>query len=66
MVFNYSLFQNGFLPLVIEKETIAEYIEFLGNQDLDGFYKFALELLEKEQKRLLAFQNQEQEQIKYE
>ena len=66
MVFNYSRLQNGFLPLVIEKETKDEYIEFLGNQDLDGFYKFALELLEKEQKRLLAFQNQEQEQIKYE
>lgn len=66
MVFNYSLLQNGFPPLVIEKETKAEYIDFLGNQDLDGFYKFALELLEKEQKRLLAFQNQEQEQIKYE
>ena len=66
MVFNYSLLQNGFPPLVIEKETEDEYIEFLGNQDLDGFYKFALELLEKEQKRLLAFQNQEQEQIKYE
>lgn len=66
MVFNYSLLQNGFPPLVIEKETKAEYIEFLENQDLDGFYKFALELLEKEQKRLLAFQNQEQEQIKYE
>ena len=66
MVFNYSLLHNGFPPLVIEKETKDEYIEFLGNQDLDGFYKFALELLEKEQKRLLAFQNQEQEQIKYE
>ena len=66
MVFNYSLLQNGFPPLVSEKETKDEYIEFLGNQDLDGFYKFALELLEKEQKRLLAFQNQEQEQIKYE
>ena len=66
MVFNYSLLQNGFPPLVIEKETKDEYIEFLGNQDLDGFYKFALELLEKEQTRLLAFQNQEQEQIKYE
>lgn len=66
MVFNYSLLKNGFPPLVIEKETKAEHIEFLGNQDLDGFYKFALELLEKEQKRLLAFQNQEQEQIKYE
>ena len=66
MVLNYSLLQQGFPPLIIEKETIAEYIEFLGNQDLDGFYKFALELLEKEQKRLLAFQNQEQEQIKYE
>ena len=66
MVLNYSLLQQGFPPLIIEKETIAESIEFLGNQDLDGFYKFALELLEKEQKRLLAFQNQEQEQIKYE
>ena len=65
MVLNYSLLQQGFPPLIIEKETKAEYIEFLGNQDLDGFFQFAKVLLEKEQKRMQAFQNMDKEKIKF-
>lgn len=65
MVMNYSLLQQGFPPLIIEKETKAQYIEFLGTQDVDGFVQFAREILEKEKKRMRAFKNQEQEQIKY-
>ena len=65
MVLNYSLLQQGFPPLIIEKETKAEYIEFLGNQDVDGFFRFAKALLEKEQRRMQGFQNMEQEKIKF-
>ena len=66
MVMNYSLLQHEFPPLIIEKGTKAQYIEFLGNQDIIGFVQFAKEILEKEKKRMRAFKNQEQEQIKYE
>ena len=65
MVLNYSLLQQGFPPLIIEKETKAEYIEFLGNQDVEGFLSFAKKLLAKEEKRSQAFQNMTNEQIKY-
>ena len=65
MVLNYSLLQQGFPPLIIEKETKAEYIEFLGNQDLNGFFQFAKEILEKEKKRMQAFRNMNSEQIHY-
>lgn len=65
MVLNYSLLQHGFPALIIEKETKAEYIEFLGNQDLEGFFRFAKALLEKEQRRMQGFQNMEQEKIKF-
>lgn len=66
MVLNYSLLQQGFPPLIIEKETKAEYIEFLGNQDVDGFFQFSKALLKKEQRRMQGFQNMEQEKIKFE
>lgn len=65
MVLNYSLLQQGFPPLIIEKETKSEYIEFLGNQDVEGFFQFAKEILEKEQKRMQGFQNMDQEKIKF-
>ena len=65
MIMNYSLLQQGFPPLIIEKETKAEYIEFLGTQDLDGFVRFAKEILEKEQKRMQAFRNMDQERIEF-
>ena len=65
MILNYSLLQQGFPPLIIEKETNATYIELLAKQDLNGFMSFANEILAKEQKRMLAFQNMNQEQIKH-
>ena len=65
MIMNYSLLQQGFPPLIIEKETKAQYIEFLGNQDVDGFVQFGKETLEKEQKRMQAFRNMDQERIEF-
>ena len=64
VIMNYSLLQEGFPPLIIEKETKATYIELQAKQDLDGFMSFAKEILAKEQKRMKAFQNMDQEQIK--
>lgn len=65
MVMNYSLLQQGFPPLIIEKETKAQYIEYLGNQDINGFIQFAKEILEKEKKRMQAFENMKKEQIDF-
>lgn len=64
MLMNYSLLQEGFPPLIIEKEAKAIYIELLAKQDLGGFMSFAKEILAKEKKRMKAFQNMDQEQIK--
>ena len=65
MLMNYSLLQEGFPPLIIEKETKATYIELLAKQDLNGFMSFANEILFKEQRRMQYFQNMDQEKIKY-
>lgn len=65
IVMMYSLLQEGFPPLIIEKETKAQYVEFLANQDVEGFLQFAKERLDKEKKRMQAFQNMDKEQIKY-
>lgn len=65
VIMNYSLLQEGFPPLIIEKETKATYVELLAKQDLKGFMSFANEILSKEQKRMQSFQNMNQEQIKY-
>ena len=65
MLMNYLLLQEGFPPLIIEKETEAIYIELLAKQDLNGFMSFANAILVKEQKRMQAFQNMDQEKIKY-
>lgn len=62
MVLNYSLLQNGFPPLIIKKETKSKYIEFLGNQDVDGFFHFAEELLMKEERIIQVFQNMKKEE----
>jgi len=64
MLMNYSLLQEGFPPLIIEKEAKAIYIELLAKQDLGGFMSFAKEIIAKEKKRMKAFQNMDQEQIK--
>ena len=66
MLMNYSLLQEGFPPLIIEKETKATYIEILAKQDLNSFLSFAKEILAKEQRRMQSFQNMAREQIKYE
>ena len=65
MLTNYSLLQEGFPPLIIEKETKATYVELLAKQDVSGFLSFAKEILAKEQKRMQAFLNMAQEKIKY-
>ena len=65
VIMNYSLLQEGFPPLIIEKETKATYVELLAKQELRGFMSFANEILSKEQKRMQSFQNMDQEQIKY-
>ena len=64
MIMNYSLLQEGFPPLIIEKETKAQYIELLATQDINSFFNFAKSILDKERKRKIAFQNMDQEQIK--
>lgn len=65
IVMMYSLLQEGFPPLIIEKETKAQYVDFLANQDVEGFFQFTKERLDKEQKRMQAFQNMDEERIKY-
>ena len=61
---NYSLLQEGFPPLIIEKDTKAQYVEILANQDVDSFLTFAKSILDKETKRMIAFKNMDQEKIK--
>ena len=65
MLMNYSLLQEGFPPLIIEKETKATYVELLAKQDVSGFLSFAKGILAKEQRRMQYFQNMDQEKIKY-
>lgn len=64
MIMNYSLLQEGFPPLIIEKEAKAQYVELLATQDVDSFLSFATKTLEKESKRMIAFQSMDQEKIK--
>lgn len=64
MIINYSLLQEGFPPLIIEKETKAQYVELLATQDVDSFFTFARSTLNKESKRMIAFQNMDREKIK--
>lgn len=64
MIMNYSLLQEGFPPLIIEKETKAQYVELLATQDVDSFFTFAKSTLDKECKRMIAFQNMDKEKIK--
>jgi Fic family protein len=61
MLTNYSSLQEGFPPLIIEKETKATYVELLAKPDISGFLSFAQEILAKEQKRMQAFENMNHE-----
>lgn len=64
MIMSYSLLKEGFPPLIIEKETKGQYVELLATQDVDSFLFFAKSILNKENKRMVAFQNMDQEKIK--
>ena len=63
MIMNYSLLQEGFPPLIIEKETKAQYVELLANQDVESFLTFSESILDKESRRMIAFQNMDREKI---
>lgn len=66
LLLNYSLLEQGFPPLIIQKETKETYFEILAKQDLTGFFEYAKALLEDEPYRLQAFKNMAAEQIQYE
>ncbi|MDN6194534.1 MAG: Fic family protein [Alkalibacterium sp.] len=66
MIMIYSLLQEGFPPLIIEKENRATYIELLATQNLNDFLTFAEESMKKEQQRMQAFKNKEVEKINFE
>lgn len=53
----HILLQNQVLPLVILKESKYEYIQFLENQDVEGFAAYAAATLNKEQQRYHSFLN---------
>lgn len=64
MIMNYSLLQERFPPLIIEKETTVQYVELLATQDVDSFLAFAKTTLDKESKRMVTFKSMNQEIIK--
>lgn len=55
MMMNYSLLQEGFSPLIIEKDTKAQYVEILATQDVDPFLSFATDTLVKDKKEWQRF-----------
>lgn len=55
MMMNYSLLQEGFSPLIIEKDTKAQYVEILATQDVDSFLSFATDTLVKDKKEWQRF-----------
>ncbi|MFS0593233.1 Fic family protein [Cytobacillus horneckiae] len=57
LVLNYSLFQNGIPPLIIEAKDKAIYFNILANQDIDKFLSFAMPLIKAEDDRLNRFAN---------
>lgn len=63
MLLNYSLLENGFPPLIINKQDKATYLRFLAEQDASGFSQFIEATLAEEQQRLQRFANKEQQQI---
>ena len=55
MMMNYSLLQEGFSPLIIEKDTKAQYVEVLATQDVNSFLSFATDTLVKDKKEWQRF-----------
>lgn len=64
MIMNYSLLKEDLPPLIIKKETKAQYIQLLATQDVASFVSFAKDTLKKETRRMTAFQNTEEVKMK--
>ncbi|MBC6135033.1 Fic family protein [Listeria booriae] len=65
MIMNYLLFENQFPALIIRAEERAQYMQYLANQDVKGFFQFAQQKLQDEQARAKQFQNTLDQQIPY-
>lgn len=63
MLLNYSLFEHGFPPLIINSKDKATYLRILAEQDVLSFSRFIEAALKEEQQRLQRFVNKEQQQI---
>ncbi|MCE4051664.1 Fic family protein [Bacillus sp. Au-Bac7] len=63
LLMNYSLVQNGIVPLILEGNDRATYIDILSTQDMDNFMELAMPLIEKEEARLKKFQQKEKMKI---
>lgn len=63
MLLNYSLFQQGLAPLIINSKDKATYLRFLAEKDVAGFTDFIEKTLVEEEKRLKCFENKEMQQI---
>ena len=55
LLINYELLKNNFPPVVIEKEDIVKYFEFLRNNDNDGLAIWLKELSIRENDRMKKF-----------
>lgn len=60
LVNNYILLKEGLAPFIIEYKEKEEYRTLLANQDIEGFAIFAERKIEKEEKRIIAYRNEEQ------
>lgn len=63
LMMNYSLLKENMAPLIIRKENRAEYIEYLANQDVEGFFNFSKEILAEERQRQQDFVKSSKNQI---
>lgn len=57
LIMMHLLLKNRVVPFVILKENKREYLQFLENQDVEGFAVYAKENINKERKRYNAFLN---------
>ncbi|MFL2118182.1 Fic family protein [Marinilactibacillus psychrotolerans] len=65
LLMNYVLLKESLPLLVIEKESKADYIQLLANEDVRGLINFCSSFQEKEKSRLQRFENMERTKIKY-
>lgn len=59
----YSLLEKGISPLIIRSEDKPEYINILGNEDIDKFTEFASKRILEEDKQIDNFLNMEESVI---